>query len=609
MRPWFRPIVLVALFCLGGCARSCKNDHPYVPYAVGDSPSVTAADAGAPPPVALAIDAGVIAAEPSLAAPPNATTWTVEGLTLRAPEGKELLFAIVRDLDGDGTKDAIAIARAPAPKDEPHGAGAAEVVAYVGDHAPRTIIVAPDPRAEPGCTPVARLERVGPRSAFVEVGATCARGASARALFVVRLSRDPSVALEAQVADPPGAPKLTVDVDGADRDGDGIDDVAFRVTIEGGAPPFEPGPKLGARLAWFDRPAGLSRDPDEPEASLRAIAAQASARAAKAKDAPQVRPIVEQMRALYRAMCQEGGTPRITKGRAGTPIPCSATRPIDEAGLAEVRAFVTMGDPLRAVAVADRLDAARLAKSKPSLADLLAQAAPFVQDASARSLLVTVPARGPHPEWAPLAFEANGKLLVRSGTKVVRVDPETGSEEDAADVAPWPTQVLSPDGKSRWLEAYHACEGVALRTTFVPTGADGDVRDVLLPIAPPLGTRCGGGRGEAATTLPIAWGDRGLEAIVAGEPVLVKPETGSAVSLAAMLDQPPPRGSPRSPAAKALAVPTKTGVLVRTSGKAMRYRAPELEPYVDLRCVVTDDARRLACEKRGRVVLATFDAP
>ncbi|HEY8074957.1 MAG TPA: hypothetical protein VIF62_12625, partial [Labilithrix sp.] len=602
-------IVIVASLALGGCAKSCRNDHPYVPYAVGDSSAATDADAPPPAPVALAIDAGAIAAEPALVAPPNATTWNVEGLTLRAPEGKELLFAIVRDLDGDGTKDALAIARAPAPKDEPNRVGPAEIVAYVGSHEPRSIVAAPDPRADAGCTPVARLERVGARSAFAEVGSVCAQGAASRSLFVLRLTRDPSVAFEAQVADPPGAAKLTVDVDGADRDGDGIDDIALRVTIEGGAPPFEPGPKLGARIAYFDRSAGPSRDPDEPEASLRAIAAHASARAAKAKDAPDVRPIVEQMRALYRAMCQEGGTPRITKGRAGTPIPCGATKSLDDAELAEVRAFVAIGDPIRAVAAADRLDATRLAKSKPSLADVLAQAAPLLQDTSARALLVTVPARGPHPEWSPLAFEPGGKLLVRTGTKVVRVDPETGGEEDASDVALWPTQVLSPDGKSRWLEAYHACEGVALRTTFVPTGADGDVRDVLLPIAPPLGTRCGGGRGEAASTLPIAWADRGLEAIVAGEPVLVKPETGTALSLAAMLDQQPPRGSPRSPGAKTLAIPTKTGVLVKTPAKALRYRAPELEPYADLRCVVTDDARRLACEKRGRVVLATYDPP
>ncbi|HEY8078043.1 MAG TPA: hypothetical protein VIF62_28145, partial [Labilithrix sp.] len=203
MRPPIHSIVIVASLALGGCAKSCRNDHPYVPYAVGDSSAATDADAPPPAPVALAIDAGAIAAEPALVAPPNATTWNVEGLTLRAPEGKELLFAIIRDLDGDGSKDALAIARAPAPKDEPNRIGPAEIVAYVGSHEPRSIVVAPDPRADAGCTPVARLERVGARSAFAEVGSVCAQGAASRSLFVLRLTRDPSVAFEAQVADPP----------------------------------------------------------------------------------------------------------------------------------------------------------------------------------------------------------------------------------------------------------------------------------------------------------------------------------------------------------------------------------------------------------------------
>src|SRR5438046_2452619 len=82
------------------------------------------------------------------------------------------------------------------------------------------------PRNDAACTPVARLERVGPRSALVELGASCTRGAATRAIYVVRLAREPSVAFDAVVSDPPGAAKLTIDVDGADRDNDGIDDIA-----------------------------------------------------------------------------------------------------------------------------------------------------------------------------------------------------------------------------------------------------------------------------------------------------------------------------------------------------------------------------------------------
>ena len=611
-------MLALALFA-AGCGRACKRDHPYVPYTVTDAPPASAgADGGGEAP-SLAIDGGGSSglAEPALAAPANATSWKVDGLELAAPPNRELLLAIVRDLDGDGKKDALAIVRAPAPPGRPKGeVGPAEIVHYAGASSPpvaTVIATAPAPRTDASCTPVARLERIGPRSALAEVGASCTSGGASRALFVVRLAKDPGIAFELGVVDPPGAPKLTVDVDGADRDRDGLDDVTLHLTIEGGGPPFEPGPRLTANVAFFDRSAGPSRDPDEPEASLRTIAGHAAARAGKAKDAPGVPILVQQMRMLFRAMCSEGGAPRLVKLRNGSSsgaVSCGSSKPLEDAGVAEVRSFVTQGDALRAVASADVAQlapATRTAARTAELTTLLAQVAPLVQAKGARTLAVAVSAaRSPHPEWGALAFEPSGKLLVRTATGVTRVDLDSGESSDA-ELPAWPTQVLSPDGKSRWLEAYHACEGVALRATFAPTGADGDMRDVLLPVAPPLGSRCAGGRGEAATTIPIAWGARGLEALVAGQPLLVRPESSSATVMAAPLGEMPPFGSPRSAGGRALAVATSQGVLVRTT-KAARYRSAELEPYAELRqCTTTDDASRIACVKNGRVVIGTFD--
>ena len=616
---------LVALALLvAGCGRACKN-HPYVPYTVDDARAPSAsADGGEPAPPASDAGPRVVAAEPALLAPANARTWNVGGLELVAPEGRELVMAIVRDLDGDGKNDALAIVRPPAPPGKPPSEiGAAEIVHYAGTSlrpVPTVIASAPAPRADASCTPVARLERVGPRSAFAEVGSSCAHGGSSRALFVIRLAKDPGIAFDLGVVDPPGAPKLAVDVDGADRDHDGIDDVTLHLTIEGGAPPFEPGPRLTAKVAFFDRSAGPSRDPDEPEASLRAIATQAAARARQTKEAPGVPVVVQQMRMLFRAMCIEGGAPRLVKlrgpltagpnsGAAGA-VACGSSKPLEDAGVAEVRAFVTQGDALRAVASAELCQlapATKTAARSTELATLLAQVAPLVQAKSARILALTVPGpRGAHPEWGALGFEPSGKLLVRTGAGVLRVDPESGESSDAR-LPAWPSQVLSPDGSSRWLEAYHACEGVALRATFAPTGADGDMRDVLLPVAPPLGSRCAGGKGEAATTLPIAWGARGLEALVAGQPLLVRPEVSSATVMASPLGEMPPFGSPRSAGGRAMAVATSQGVLVKAT-KAARYRSPELEPYADLRqCTTTNDASHIACVKRGRVVIAAFD--
>ncbi|MDB4942243.1 MAG: hypothetical protein JWP97_1777 [Labilithrix sp.] len=612
--------VLVTALALGsaGCGKACNRDHPYVPYSVGDEtrPPATADGGSAASALDggdLGIDGGTPAAlaEPALLAPEHATTWRVGDLELAAPPGRELVMAIVRDLDGDGKNDALAIVRSPAPAGKPSEVGPAEIVFQPAGAPPRVLVTAPAPRTDVSCTPIARLERIGPRSALAEVGAACASGGAARALYVVRLARDPAVAFDLGIVDPPSAPRLAVDVDGADRDHDGIDDVTLHLTIEGGGPPFEPGPKLTAKVAFFDRSAGPSRDTEEPDASLRAIASHLASRAGKAKDAATVPVAVQQMRMLYRAMCVEGGAPRLVKvgGTVGA-VTCGSSKPLEDAGVAEVRAFVTLGDSVRATAAAETAQIAPATRTKAGNAEidkLLAQVAPIVQARSARVLGVAVPAaRAAHPEWGPLAFEPSGKLLVRSASGVQRVDPDTGDATDAEQPA-WPTQVLAPDGKSRWLEAYHACEGVALRATFAPTGDEGEMRDVLLPVAPPLGSRCAGGRGEAAATLPIAWGPRGLEVLVAGQPLLVRPEAGSATVMASLLGEMPPFGSPRSAGGRALAVATPTGVLVK-AGRSVRYRAPELAPYAELRqCTTVDDASRIACAKRGKVVVATFD--
>jgi hypothetical protein len=307
-------------------------------------------------------------------------------------------------------------------------------------------------------------------------------------------------------------------------------------------------------------------------------------------------------------MCAEGGSPRVTKVHGGGPVACGTSKPLEDAGAAAVRAFVTKDDAPRAFAAADLAQlapATRTAARTAEIAKALGEIAPALEPRAVRTSGVGVdPARDRHPEWGPLAFEPSGKLLVRSGKKVMRVDPETG-EGEATDLPAWRDEVLTPDGKSRWLEAYHACEGVALRATFAPTG-DGDMNDVLLPIAPRLGKACAGGRGEPALAVPIAWGARGLEAVVAGQPVVL--DASHAEALPFLTEDPAPQGSPRSASGKAIALPVTGGVLVRRAGARWSLvRSPELEPYAELRhCAIAEDATRLACLRRGKVTIASF---
>ena len=137
------------------------------------------------------------------------------------------------------------------------------------------------------------------------------------------------------------------------------------------------------------------------------------------------------------------------------------------------------------------------------------------------------------------------------------------------------------------------------------------MRDVALPVPPPLAGRCAGSRGAPARAIPIAWGPRGLEAIVEGEPVLIATDLASASQLAAFLDQPAERGSPRSPDGKSYVIPTGAGLLVRGAGGARLYRARELnDAYADQRaCVVSDDETHVACLRGDKAWVGAWDAP
>jgi len=239
----------------------------------------------------------------------------------------------------------------------------------------------------------------------------------------------------------------------------------------------------------------------------------------------------------------------------------------------------------------------------------IAQTASLASARSVRAVAaVPLQGRGHEPSWGALAFEPGGKLLVRTRAGVVRVDPEAGDEAAAEGVAAWKTAVSSPDGAVRWIESYDACDGVALRATFE---AGDDVRDVGLPVAPPLGVRCAGSRGAPARQLAVAWGVGGLEAIVDGVPVLVAPDLTRASTLATFLGGPATPGSPRSPDGKTLVVPTSAGLVVRGPSRTRLLVAPELDgTYGEQRdCAVADDGAHVACVRGGKAWVGAWDAP
>jgi hypothetical protein len=600
--------------------RGCHDDHPYVPYTIGSaSPlgDVPGDAAAATVASAAPVEAGPdrFAGEPARVAPPGLAQWTVEGMPLTAPEGSVFALALVRDFDGDGSSDAFAVVR-PADGNDP-----GHVVYYRGGagNSPAAPVTFDPPAGlarDPSCTPLDRLEVIGGRSILAELGAQCPMhpsSAPVRWVAILGAGATPKVRLAATVADPAGAPALSIDADTSDRDGDGREDVALRVTIEGGGAPLEPGPRVSAMLAWLDRPAGLSRDQGATEASFASLASTAATHAVRVKEAPTVPGYVSQVRALWRATCAEGGAPRVVGVAGAGAIGCGVGHALENAGLAVVRAYTAMGDPLRALLALDRAEHAPATRTPARVAEAQGWVAPLapVRNARAVRAIAAVPLepKGHEPAWGALSFEPEGKLLVRTAAGVVRVDADQGDEAAAGGVD-WKPGVTSPDGSLRWIEAYDPCDGLPLRATFATGGGD-DMRDLALPVPPPLAGRCAGSRGAPARAIPIAWGPRGLEAIVEGEPVLIATDLASASALAAFLDQPAERGSPRSPDGKSYVIPTSAGLLVRGASGARLFRARELnDAYADQRgCVVSDDETHVACLRGERAWVGAWDAP
>lgn len=606
VRTWF---ALLAAMALGGC-RACKNDHPYVPYSIDGETTPSPDDAGGSSSVFPAPDASAFAEAHAVVAPPNATRWTLDGLTLVAPEGKAFAVGLTGDFDGDGRADAMTVVRSVERPD------LGEVWAYLGNASePGTGVRGGGPAPsilDPSCSPTERLVRIGTHAVLAELAAVCAERASpSRWIGIVSTPATPRLHASALVVDPEGAPALTVEAETDDFDKDGHDDLLLRVTLEGGGPPFEPGPKVSAVVRWLDRSAGMSREPGEPEASLHALATTAMVRAAKPKDAASVPLLVRQARSLYVALCAEGGAPRLTQVMGDHPIQCGTSHALEELALAETRAYVTLGDPLRAAAALDLDGLFPATRTTARIADArgwIERAAPPSLATTLRAVLaVPLSEHGRTAAWGALAFEPSGKLLVRTPAGVARVDPVTGDESDASGVTAWKSEVLSPDGASRFTEALDPCDGFALRAIVTkPLGRD--VRNILLPIAPRVGAKCEGSRALSVQVLPLAWGALGLEALVSGAPVLVAPDLSRATPGAQPLGQSVTAGAPRSPDGKTLVVPTTLGILVAGSHTRL-LRAKELDgAYGELYdCTVSDDGVRVACVRGGRAFVGIWD--
>jgi hypothetical protein len=584
---------------------SCRGSHPYTPYSLdsnapGASAAPSAAGAGAPV-ASFAVVAGT---------PPagDGAKWTIDtGIIARAPAGRTFAVGLLIDADGDGQRDLLAWARSPdGLRGELWFAPAAK------PDAGRTVGALPGDLSIVGCSPSVALAQVGAHTAALDYAVSCPhplRGTPQRWVAAIRLGAPgPSLGLELRVAATPDGETLKVALDGADQDADGRDDVTATITLTGAPPPFVSTSTVGAEVRFFDRPTGLSRDPSEPESSLRTAASALIVDARRKASAASVPMASAGLRRLRSALCDEP-SPLVTTS-AG-PIRCGDLRPVEDATFAEGVAALTSADPPRAVRALAALDALGPGRKK-ELAKLIGKSAPEAAASVVRTTAAAPAGQGAGKTgWSPLSFEPGGDLLVRTADAVVRVD-HTSFAETPADVVPWPTPVAwLPDGAQARPEMPEAwvlsgveqrcAEGTVVARVRTASGA----LDAVLPIAGPLGE---GGFPQPAQpckpisdlpVVPLGISGAGLLFSVGLEPLsLGAPEAGKPPA-AARLSFPltsalRPAGAARSPDGATVAVPSGHGVLVFTSGgSAKRWTGNDLA--LAWGCVPSNGGARIAC--------------
>jgi len=598
------PLLVTVLAALPACD-GCHGSKPYTPYTLSDPPAASmdastaageAGDAGAPG------DGGPgFVAVAAVAAPGDGKSWPLQSGAAQPPAGHAFAEGLVLDADGDDKPDLIAWARAPD--------GLRGEVWFAPGKSPeagRTLAALPGDLAAPGCNPSASLTRIGAAMVVFDFDPRCgarARDRAAHWIAVFRLvaGAPPELGLELRLGAPADGESLAVTLDGRDRDGDGRGDLTATLSLGGAPRPLVAAGNAAATLAFFDRPAGLSRDPTEPDASLKALAAGLVADGRKKTTASRVAAAAGAARRLWALLCEEAGKPVVTTS-AG-PVRCGDVHLADDAAIAEAEAAVNLGDPLGAVAALSRLEGRRrdldafVGKSIPSIEGKLVHATAVAPDVQ------------PSPSFGPIAFNNGGDLLVRARDRVVRVD-RTSWEEAPIDAAlKWPTRLAWPAEAPAWtlVSVEERCDAPTLVARF---SVAGETLDVPLPILTP--SRC-----IPSPRVPVdmlGGSAQGLLLSIHGDllalPRDAQPRPVLADTLALAPGSSVELGAARSPDGKAIALATSRGVLVATlkgqgrAATAKLWTSPALDSPTA--CVPNNAADRIACAVKGAV--AIYDA-
>jgi len=599
------PLAIFLFPGLGGCS-SCEKDKPYVPYTIDPNGTATlgassSAPEGAidPPPPETSKERFTPVVAKRMKGAKSAKTAAG---AIAAPGGSSFDLLLEGDVTADGKPDALAWMKSA------DGTGG-ELVQFGaaregGPLEPRTLVPLPaDLTLQPGCKAATDLRQVGPHTVALSFRRTCSDKETEVVTewkAVVVPVRDPAVRLDVLIDQPSGAEQLALELDGLDRDGDQFDDLLASVRLTGSIKSFDE-PDTGdiaVSLHYFDRPAGLSRDPHEPSNSFAALARRLD-RDADGSNRSAVWPAARETRRIHRMLCAEAGHPRVRIG--GAPLQCGATDALHRIATAELDATLGAGALVSAMGAFDRLQAeGASAKDTDAARKQLEKSAPR-RDVDSYHLPF-----GPGPadtaSWGSLAFAGDGALLIRSDSSVMRFDPKSRvalPDPASGPVPPWGIRVEAPGGAAVLEGVKDPCDGGLLQAQLRRAGT---TVTVPLPLDPLTTRGCSGNEPRTVGVRPVAWTDQGLAMVVAGTSLWLQTD-GSKVKR-----QPPsaagaPMGGPASPDGKSVALASSLGVLVvGEQGKGQLWRSASMASGYErlTACTVSNGATAVACVDGSR---------
>ncbi|APR99609.1 hypothetical protein BCY86_02130 [Pajaroellobacter abortibovis] len=607
---------MVACACAVVSARWCQRKHPYVPYKIEEI--LQEGEGGVP---CKQEEKKLLVCNEWASF--DGGTWKIQNrsvfpVSLERP----LVSGITCDWQGNGVQDGFALARGPLDEGgfdilfyrigEEEKKEESEVPNALEGLKPYVVAQVPLINPAPSCIPFERLAPLGQTALLIEVGYTCPSMSAYQKVHwfgVLRFGMPPQLRWSGAMYDPSGSLPVTVELKSRDEDRDGVEDLILRVTAESPPLPFIAALPLSLLVQWLDRPAGMSRIQHEPIHSLGILVKGLMSRASDPKQAPSVIAEVQQIRTLYGALCMEGGRPRIVGILGVDQFQCGGIELLQEAEMAEVRAFAALEKPLAMLMSLERLY--KTAGGLPTLRDIPAWGRSLFsirQAASVRLLDVVAAPKPSFPAWSSLAFDHDRYVQVHTSEgALLRVNPDTGESEVIKDKTPWDSRVLSPDGALQWERVDGFCTGAPLRAVFKHTrvvgGEEGGEElsplELILPAVAPFKVKCDGSEHtQGKDTIPLGWTPTGLEAMVAGHLLRMEVPMKRVTLLSSPSSVfPPPFGSSRSPNGKLWIYPSEYGFLILGKGGTWLYQVGDkMRDWAGLSdCTLDDSLSYVAC--------------